>query len=47
VSPEYNSKAGIVKDVAAGAVLVTSLIAAIIGLLIFGRKILQLLAYTF
>ena len=47
VSPEYNPKAGVIKDVAAGAVLVTSLIAAIIGLLIFGRKVLQVLAYTF
>ncbi len=46
VSPEYSPKAGIIKDVAAGAVLVTSIVAAIIGLLIFGRKALQLLAYT-
>jgi diacylglycerol kinase len=47
ISPEYNPKAGVIKDVAAGAVLVTSVISAIIGLLIFGRKALQLLAYTF
>ncbi|MDB5121544.1 MAG: diacylglycerol kinase [Sphingobacteriales bacterium] len=39
VSPDYNVKAGIVKDLSAGAVLVISILAAVIGLLIFFPKI--------
>lgn len=35
VSPEINPKAKVVKDLAAGAVLVASVVAAIVGLLIF------------
>lgn len=35
VSPEKNPKAGWVKDVAAGATLIASFIAAIIGLIVF------------
>lgn len=38
---EFNEKAKIAKDVAAGAVLVSSLSSVIIGLLIFLPKILQ------
>jgi len=38
VSPEYNFKAGIVKDASAGAVLIISILAAGIGLLIFVPK---------
>ena len=41
-SPEFNKKAGHAKDVAAGAVLITSLIAAIIGLIIFIPKIIHI-----
>jgi undecaprenol kinase len=40
VSPNYHEKAGIVKDAAAGAVLVAAIIAAIIGLIIFVPKFL-------
>ncbi|OJJ16799.1 diacylglycerol kinase [marine bacterium AO1-C] len=43
ISPEYNTKAGIVKDVAAGAVLITALTALVIGGIIFLPKILALL----
>jgi diacylglycerol kinase len=43
VSPEWNSKAGTVKDIAAGAVLVLSCMAALIGTLIFLPKIIALL----
>jgi diacylglycerol kinase len=40
VSPSYNEKAGIVKDTAAAAVLVSAIIAIAIGLIIFLPKIL-------
>lgn len=43
VSPEFNEKAGYVKDIAAGAVLIISIMAALIGLIIFGPKLLALL----
>jgi diacylglycerol kinase len=39
VSPEYNFKAGVVKDVSAAAVLVISIMAAIIGAIIFWPKL--------
>jgi diacylglycerol kinase len=39
VSPAYHIKAGIVKDTAAAAVLVSAIIAAAIGLIIFLPKI--------
>ena len=40
VSPEYEKSAGRIKDIAAGAVLVTAVAAAIVGVIIFGPKIL-------
>ena len=43
VEPNYNPKAGAVKDLAAGAVLVFSVISAFIGIMIFGKYILALL----
>ena len=39
VSPDFNEQAGKVKDIAAGAVLAASIIAAIIGLVVFLPKI--------
>lgn len=42
VSPEWNDKAGIVKDIAAGAVLIVSIASAIIGIIIFVPKIIDL-----
>ncbi|HBX50696.1 MAG: diacylglycerol kinase [Bacteroidetes bacterium RIFOXYA12_FULL_35_11] len=39
VSPDFNDKAGIIKDIAAGAVLVAALIAAVIGLLVFWKYV--------
>jgi diacylglycerol kinase len=41
--PDYDPQAGLVKDVAAGAVLWAALCAAIVGLMIFVPKILALL----
>ena len=43
VSPEHNPKAGLAKDMAAGAVLVSAITAAIVGLIIFIPKLLELL----
>ena len=40
VSPEYNEKAGRVKDMCAAAVLVTAITALVIGLVIFVPKII-------
>lgn len=40
VSPDYHPKAGIIKDVSAGAVLLTALFAVMVGLFIFVPKIL-------
>ena len=43
VSPEYNEKAGQVKDLAAGAVLLVSISAAVVGLIIFVPRLMNLL----
>ena len=43
VEPDHNPKAGAIKDLSAGAVLVFSVISAIIGIMIFGKYILELL----
>jgi diacylglycerol kinase (ATP) len=43
VSPDYNKKAGQVKDLAAGAVLLLSITAAVIGLIIFIPRLINLL----
>ena len=40
VSPEYHKQAGIVKDVAAGAVLLAAIVAVIVGLLIFVPRLI-------
>lgn len=39
VSPEFNPRAGLVKDVAAAAVLVVALMSLVVGLIIFVPKI--------
>lgn len=43
VSPEYNSKVGLVKDMAAGAVLVSAIASAVVGFIIFLPKLYNLL----
>ncbi|MDB5024335.1 MAG: diacylglycerol kinase family protein [Mucilaginibacter sp.] len=46
VSPEYNKKAGLVKDMSAGAVLITAVCALVIGLIIFVPKLLVLIQHA-
>ena len=46
VSPEYNKKAGLIKDMCAASVLVTAVTALIIGLLIFVPKLLALIHHA-
>lgn len=43
VSPEYNEKAGKIKDIAAGAVLLAAIVATVVAIYIFGNKIFNLL----
>jgi diacylglycerol kinase (ATP) len=43
ISPHKNEKAGIIKDIAAGAVLVLSIVALTTGIIIFLPKIIQIL----
>lgn len=43
ISPEHHPQAGLIKDLAAGAVLVTSIAALVAGILIFGPEIFLLL----
>jgi diacylglycerol kinase len=39
ISPEYNTEAGLVKDLAAGAVLMAAIISVVVGVIIFVPKI--------
>ena len=41
VSPEFNPKAGLIKDISAAAVLIAAFMALIIGILIFLPKIVD------
>ena len=43
VSPNYHKQAGIVKDVAAGAVLLAAIVAFVVGLLVFIPPLVALL----
>lgn len=36
ISPDYNPKAKIIKDISAGAVLVSAMVSILVGLLVFG-----------
>ena len=42
ISPQHDEKIGLVKDIMAGAVLVSSIFAIIIGFIIFYKPVLQL-----
>jgi len=41
LSPEYQKKAGMAKDIAAGAVLISAIVSAIIGLIVFLPRIIN------
>jgi diacylglycerol kinase len=41
VSPDFNPKAGLIKDISAAAVLIAAFMALIIGVLIFLPKIID------
>ncbi|MCL1868030.1 MAG: diacylglycerol kinase family protein [Paludibacter sp.] len=41
--PQYNSLAGKIKDIAAGAVLVCAIVSAVIGVIIFAPKVIGML----
>ena len=43
ITKDYNKEAGQIKDIAAGGVLLMSFISVVVGLLIFGSKILNLI----
>ncbi len=43
VSPEYNKMAGKIKDIAAGAVLVSAIVAFVVAVYIFGNKVFDIL----
>ena len=43
VSPQYSEKAGKTKDIAAGGVLLATIIAVVVAVYIFGNKIFNLL----
>ena len=43
ITEEYNEKAKIAKDIAAGAVVISVLNAIIVGLIIFGNEIMKIL----
>lgn len=43
VSPTYNEQAGKIKDIAAGSVLLASIIATVVAVYVFGNKIFNLL----
>ena len=43
ISPDYHIKAGQIKDISAGGVLIISIISSIIGLIIFIPKCIKLL----
>jgi diacylglycerol kinase (ATP) len=45
VSPGFNPKAGAIKDIAAGAVLVISMMALAVGVLVFGNKLNMLIKF--
>lgn len=46
VSPGHNPTIGTVKDLAAGAVLIVSIVAVIVGVLLTGNKLISLFSFS-
>lgn len=46
VSPGHNPTIGTVKDLAAGAVLIVSIVAVIVGVLLIGSKLISLFSFS-
>ena len=46
IDPEYNPNIKAIKDLAAGGVLITALGAAILGIILFGSRIIQVLSFN-
>lgn len=44
--PNFNPQAGLAKDVAAGAVLIVAIIAVLVGVVIFGPRLVSLLGVS-
>lgn len=42
IQPDYDEKVKEIKDIAAGVVLVTAIISVVVGILIFGPRLMQL-----
>lgn len=47
ISPNYNKNVGLIKDAAAGAVLISAITSVVIGLIIFLPKIIRLIKLNF
>ena len=43
ITEEYNEKAKVIKDIAAGAVLISAINSVVIGILVFGSKIIDII----
>jgi diacylglycerol kinase len=43
VSPDYHKTAGTIKDISAGAVLVSAIFSAVIGVIIFGKYLIAII----
>lgn len=47
VSPEHNQEAKIIKDISAGAVLISAIISVLVGIVVFGPKLLLFVRILF
>jgi diacylglycerol kinase len=47
VSPEHSQGAKIIKDISAGAVLISAIISVLVGIMVFGPKVLLFVRILF